>query len=212
MWSLGIILVNLTCGRNPWKRAWLEDSTYRAYTRDPSFLRSILPISRELDTILGRIFERNPHNRTGLSELRQMILECPSFTSPMVDTGLLTPHPEPQDASQPSLGPASEINVSHPVSANSSTSSESSLSDSASDRSSNSSWSSVSSHGSYQKPQLISTALHTLPETPPQRGLIVPPSVGIFPGSQFITNCCSYLCGPLIQPQHTFVPQVPLVC
>lgn len=31
VWSLGVILVNLTCGRNPWKRASMEDSTFQAY-------------------------------------------------------------------------------------------------------------------------------------------------------------------------------------
>ena len=36
VWSLGVILVNLTCGRNPWKQASFDDSTYRAFTRSPS--------------------------------------------------------------------------------------------------------------------------------------------------------------------------------
>jgi serine/threonine protein kinase len=51
IWSLGVILVNLTCGRNPWKRASPEDSTFRAYLKDSKFLRTILPLSPELDSI-----------------------------------------------------------------------------------------------------------------------------------------------------------------
>ncbi|GAB1318713.1 Serine/threonine protein kinase [Madurella fahalii] len=80
VWSLGVILVNLTCGRNPWKQASFEDSTYRAYTRSQDFLKTILPVSDELNDILGRIFTRNPDHRITLAELRARILACPRFT------------------------------------------------------------------------------------------------------------------------------------
>ena len=80
VWSLGVILVNLTCGRNPWKQASVEDSTYRAYTRHHGFLKTILPLTDELDDILARIFTPNPDQRITLPELRQRILECPRFT------------------------------------------------------------------------------------------------------------------------------------
>jgi serine/threonine protein kinase len=80
VWSLGVILVNLTCGRNPWKRASIEDSTFQAYTKDPFFLKSILPLSSEMVCILSRVFERDPSKRISIPELRQVILECPRFT------------------------------------------------------------------------------------------------------------------------------------
>ncbi|KAL2375427.1 RAN protein kinase [Blastomyces gilchristii SLH14081] len=80
VWSLGVILVNLTCGRNPWKRASTEDSTFRAYLKDPEFLRTILPLSFELNSILRRIFECDPQKRISISELRKLIVECPRFT------------------------------------------------------------------------------------------------------------------------------------
>ncbi|PWY92496.1 Pkinase-domain-containing protein [Aspergillus heteromorphus CBS 117.55] len=80
VWSLGVILVNLTCGRNPWKRASIEDSTFRAYLKDPYFLKSILPLSDEMICILNRIFECDPSKRITITELRQLILECPQFT------------------------------------------------------------------------------------------------------------------------------------
>ncbi|KAF2145188.1 uncharacterized protein K452DRAFT_324917 [Aplosporella prunicola CBS 121167] len=82
VWSLGVILVNLTCGRNPWKKASLDDSTFRAFMKDPSFLRSILPISLELDSVLRRIFDPNPNTRISLDHLREAILRCPTFTKP----------------------------------------------------------------------------------------------------------------------------------
>jgi len=82
VWSLGVILVNLTCGRNPWKKASTEDSTFRAFLRDPKFLSSILPISPELNMILRRIFECDPQKRISLQELRELIIACPRLTTP----------------------------------------------------------------------------------------------------------------------------------
>ncbi|OAA54640.1 negative regulator of sexual conjugation and meiosis [Cordyceps fumosorosea ARSEF 2679] len=80
VWSLGVILVNLTCGRNPWKQASAQDSTYRAYVRSPGFLKTILPLSDDLDDILGRVFHPDPAARITMPELRRRILACPSFT------------------------------------------------------------------------------------------------------------------------------------
>ena len=81
VWSLGIILVNLTCGRNPWKRASVEDSTFRAYLKNPKFLSTILPLTPELDSILRRVFECDPRRRIQIPELRNLILRCPKFTT-----------------------------------------------------------------------------------------------------------------------------------
>lgn len=80
VWSLGVILVNLACGRNPWKKASFEDSTYRAYMNDRKFLKSILPLSDSLTRILERIFEVNPDERITLIELRREIMSCEKFT------------------------------------------------------------------------------------------------------------------------------------
>ncbi|KAJ4221573.1 Serine/threonine protein kinase [Fusarium solani] len=84
VWSLGVILVNLTCGRNPWKQASFQDSTYRAYAGSKDFLKTILPLSDELNEILGRIFEPNPEQRITLNELRTRIMACSRFTMPAV--------------------------------------------------------------------------------------------------------------------------------
>lgn len=81
IWSLGIMLVNLTCGRNPWKRASVSsDETFRAFVRDPDFLASILPLSDELNYILRRIFQLDPSRRISLPELRHLVLNCHAFT------------------------------------------------------------------------------------------------------------------------------------
>jgi serine/threonine protein kinase len=93
VWSLGVILVNLTCGRNPWKRASMEDSTFQAYFKDPFFLKTILPLSDEMVCILSRVFELNPSKRISVPELRQLILECPRFTdNPMAQTPWVPEH------------------------------------------------------------------------------------------------------------------------
>lgn len=103
VWSLGVILVNLTCGRNPWKRACCEDSTFRAFMRDRAFLKSILPLSSDLNSILARIFEPDPSKRITLPELRELILSCDRFTT------------FPQAPSQPSTPPYSPMDCSAPT-------------------------------------------------------------------------------------------------
>lgn len=98
VWSLGVILVNLTCGRNPWKRASTDDSTFRAYLKDPQFLRTILPLSSELNYILRRIFECDPRKRITLPELRRLIVECPRFTT--TSSSPCEPHGQTVDYAQ----------------------------------------------------------------------------------------------------------------
>ncbi|KAH8882611.1 Pkinase-domain-containing protein [Thozetella sp. PMI_491] len=94
VWSLGVVLINLTCGRNPWKQASFEDSTYRAYTRSQGFLKTILPVSDELNDILGRIFTRNPEQRITLAELKARIAACSRFTEQ--PTAMVSPPASPE--------------------------------------------------------------------------------------------------------------------
>ncbi|KAI8369543.1 kinase-like domain-containing protein [Radiomyces spectabilis] len=80
IWALGVILINLTTGRNPWTQASLTDETFRMYLADSDFLYKILPISLELNRILKRIFCIDPFRRIGIEELRHRILKCKYFT------------------------------------------------------------------------------------------------------------------------------------
>lgn len=77
VWSLGVILINLICGRNPWKQATPNDDTFREYLRDPDFLAKILPVSNDLHVILKRIFTLRPESRCSISELRRWIRAVP---------------------------------------------------------------------------------------------------------------------------------------
>ncbi|RYO80122.1 hypothetical protein DL766_001564 [Monosporascus sp. MC13-8B] len=81
-WALGVVLVNLTCGRNPWKQASLGDSTYRAYIGSRGFLKTILPLSDGLDDMLNHLFTRDPDRRITIPEFRSRIIACERFTEP----------------------------------------------------------------------------------------------------------------------------------
>ncbi|CAN8102945.1 unnamed protein product [Discula destructiva] len=96
VWSLGVILVNLTCGRNPWKEASLHDPTYRAFLKDPAFLKTILPISDELNNLLSKVFERDPTRRITIPQLAREISQCTQLTqhsvpSPPIVVPILEP-------------------------------------------------------------------------------------------------------------------------
>ncbi|KAJ7599112.1 kinase-like domain-containing protein [Mycena floridula] len=82
IWSLGIILLNLATGRNPWKSASLSDPTFMAYVRDPfNFLPTVLPISFEANALLTRMLELDWRDRMTLSELRESLDDITSFYS-----------------------------------------------------------------------------------------------------------------------------------
>ncbi|TQS38972.1 hypothetical protein Golomagni_00510 [Golovinomyces magnicellulatus] len=93
IWSLGVVLLNITCGRNPWKQASLDDSTYRAFSSNPEFLQTILPISDEMNSIILRIFESNPMNRIDIVSLKKAIRNCQKFTGPIKCGDPRTPPP-----------------------------------------------------------------------------------------------------------------------
>jgi serine/threonine protein kinase len=81
VWSLGVILVNLTFGRNPWRQASWDDATYNAFLKNPDFLKTILNPSDELNIILQMIFQPDPELRITVPELRLMIQRLPGFYS-----------------------------------------------------------------------------------------------------------------------------------
>ncbi|KAI8876076.1 kinase-like protein [Backusella circina FSU 941] len=80
VWALGVILINLAAGRNPWCQASLDDDTFCAFLSDPNLLLKILPVSQELNHILKRIFCIDPLRRITLDELYTRIKNCKHFT------------------------------------------------------------------------------------------------------------------------------------
>ncbi|KAG2172527.1 hypothetical protein INT44_002542 [Umbelopsis vinacea] len=82
IWSLGIILINLIVGRNPWKQANARDQTFVAFLKKPDFLKTVLPISDEVNDILLGIFKLDPTLRLNIQELRNKIIGCNQFKRP----------------------------------------------------------------------------------------------------------------------------------
>ena len=82
VWSLGVILINLVFGRNPWKQACARDETFSAYVLNNDFLQTILPMSGELNEIIKSVFCLNPRKRITLPELAARVQACGSFTAP----------------------------------------------------------------------------------------------------------------------------------
>lgn len=81
IWSLAIILINLTCTRNPWLKASERfDNTFKQFIKDPKILKKILPISDELFKILVKCLNLDPYKRISLSELKKLIKHCHFFT------------------------------------------------------------------------------------------------------------------------------------
>lgn len=72
--------MNLTCGRNPWKQACPNDETFRAYLSNPDFLRSILPVSKQCNELLKRIFALNPAARISMKDLKAEVKRMTRWT------------------------------------------------------------------------------------------------------------------------------------
>ncbi|KAF4583431.1 hypothetical protein EYR38_002182 [Pleurotus pulmonarius] len=82
IWSLAIVLLNLTTGRNPWRSASVADPTFQAFLRDPqNFLPTVLPISPEINAILVRMLALDWRQRMTIPELRMALSEVDSFYS-----------------------------------------------------------------------------------------------------------------------------------
>ncbi|KAF7884565.1 uncharacterized protein EAF02_004901 [Botrytis sinoallii] len=93
VWSLGVILVNLTFGRNPWRQASWDDATYNAFLKNPDFLKTILNPSDELNLILQMIFQQDPESRITVPELRLRIQQLPGFYASSSQGSGRTPTP-----------------------------------------------------------------------------------------------------------------------
>ncbi|CAE6530545.1 unnamed protein product [Rhizoctonia solani] len=81
VWTLGVVLVNLATGRNPWEAASPLDTTFKSYCNDPvNFLPTILPITPAANQVFIRIFERDQKKRISIPELREMVSRVERWT------------------------------------------------------------------------------------------------------------------------------------
>lgn len=82
IWSLGIILINLTCIRNPWLKAHQnDDQTFHYFVKNPKILKNILPVSNELYQLLIKVLQINPYNRINVRQLSDEVSKIRSFTT-----------------------------------------------------------------------------------------------------------------------------------
>lgn len=82
IWLLGVLFINVTCARNPWPIANINDehevfNNYILHNRN--ILGTILPILREFNRLLDEIFMLNPSERIGLADLYLRVADCDFF-------------------------------------------------------------------------------------------------------------------------------------
>lgn len=84
IWSIGIILINLACERNPWQYASANDDAFLAYVGQPgTFLKFILPdLSDQCHDLLKDILRLEPESRLSLAEMHDSISRLQHFTVP----------------------------------------------------------------------------------------------------------------------------------
>jgi serine/threonine protein kinase len=72
VWSLGILLLALLVGRNPWQEATSLDNAYRAFRNDPGVLKHTLfpSLSSHCFHFLTRVLSPNPALRPSVTEMK----------------------------------------------------------------------------------------------------------------------------------------------
>ncbi|KAA1477629.1 kinase-like protein [Dentipellis sp. KUC8613] len=79
IWALGIVLINMLTGRNPWRNASSEDDCFAAYLHEPDFFLHMFPISRPANALLRRILALNPLSRMTLRDMRTEVKGMATF-------------------------------------------------------------------------------------------------------------------------------------
>ena len=82
IWALGVILLNMICGRNPWEKACMLDADFQQFINNPDYLYDSFPISEGACDILNATFTLNPLTRITLSKLRKAVLNLETFSRP----------------------------------------------------------------------------------------------------------------------------------
>ncbi|KAJ3378972.1 hypothetical protein HDU92_007004, partial [Lobulomyces angularis] len=97
VWSMGILLINLLFGKNPWHEASEKDQIYNTYiTTNPRILRKQFNLSLEGESLFSKIFETSLKKRISLTELKTLIQNIPTFIQPIENTVVKTPELQPR--------------------------------------------------------------------------------------------------------------------
>ncbi|KAJ3074055.1 hypothetical protein HDU98_012250 [Podochytrium sp. JEL0797] len=83
VWALGVILLNLLFGKNPWFEAHMTDAIFSAFAiSNPNILRQQFNLTLQFDAILRRVFELDPRRRCSVLDLKLMVESCTQFVEP----------------------------------------------------------------------------------------------------------------------------------
>ncbi|KAI8824885.1 kinase-like domain-containing protein [Fimicolochytrium jonesii] len=72
-WSLGVVLVNLVTGKNPWYEADLSDPLYAAYLSGKPVLRHTFGFSEKFDNVVRSILDPNPATRCAVRDVWEKV-------------------------------------------------------------------------------------------------------------------------------------------
>jgi len=87
VWSLGVILINLLFGRNPWHAATKEDALFGKYMDgDIDIIQTTFSLTDEFWNVLKPCFAINPSQRCTVHELYRGVLSVTQFTIPSMSS------------------------------------------------------------------------------------------------------------------------------
>ena len=94
----------MTTGLSPWDKAVTADEAFNEFLTDDDHFDRVLPVSKEVIRILKRIFSIDPLARPTIPELRESILELPTFFCPKTGVADAIQSPEEPALATPKVG------------------------------------------------------------------------------------------------------------
>lgn len=79
VWALGVVLINMMVGRNPWLAAKISDPCFNYFLCNPDYFLKIFPITPSVNQVLLRVFDVRSSKRITLPELRAEISKIDRF-------------------------------------------------------------------------------------------------------------------------------------
>ncbi|KAI8053923.1 kinase-like domain-containing protein, partial [Syncephalis plumigaleata] len=69
IWALGVLLINMLCGRNPWEKAQYHDASFQLYLQDPEVLRNSFHFSDDGWYVIRRMLSVDPCERPTIEQV-----------------------------------------------------------------------------------------------------------------------------------------------
>jgi serine/threonine protein kinase len=86
IWSLGILLLALLFGRNPWEEATLMDHAFKQFIQDSNFLNELFPqLSNDCFYLLQQMLQLDPIKRCDIIIVKQLLTKMDHFTVEPLD-------------------------------------------------------------------------------------------------------------------------------